>query len=49
MIEVRSGDWDAHDFLRSFGFMSVAVIPRFFDDTDEDAILMQYRLKRSVS
>jgi ribosomal-protein-alanine N-acetyltransferase len=49
MIEVRSGDWDAYDFLRAFGFVAVAVIPRFFVDTDEDAILMQYRLKRSVS
>ncbi len=44
MVEVRETNLDAQFFFRSQGFKAVCVLRSHYDDTYEDAYLMQYRL-----
>jgi ribosomal-protein-alanine N-acetyltransferase len=43
MLEVRETNLDAQLFFRSSNFRAVSVLRDFYDDTTEDAYLMQYR------
>jgi len=43
MLEVRETNLAAQLFFRENGFRAVAVLRSFYDDTPEDAYLMQYR------
>ena len=42
-MEVRETNLAAQLFFRSQGFRAVSVLRRYYDDTPEDAYLMQYR------
>ena len=44
-LEVRETNLPAQLFFRANGFRAVSVLHRFFDDADDDAYLMQYRLR----
>jgi ribosomal-protein-alanine N-acetyltransferase len=44
MIEVRETNLDAQFFFRNQGFRAVCVLRSHYDDTYEDAYVMQYRL-----
>lgn len=44
LCEVRETNVDAQLFFRSQGFKAVSVLRDFYDDTTEDAYVMQYRL-----
>ncbi|HET6327355.1 MAG TPA: ribosomal protein S18-alanine N-acetyltransferase [Planctomycetaceae bacterium] len=44
MIEVRETNLDAQYFFRNQGFRAVCVLRSHYDDTYEDAYVMQYRL-----
>jgi ribosomal-protein-alanine N-acetyltransferase len=46
-LEVRETNLAAQLFFRKTGFRAVAVLRDFYDDTTEDAFLMQYRLRVS--
>lgn len=43
MLEVRETNLEAQLFFKSIGFRAISVLRDFYDDTDEDAYLMQYR------
>lgn len=43
MLEVRETNLDAQLFFRHMGFRAVSVLRDFYDDTVEDAYVMQYR------
>jgi ribosomal-protein-alanine N-acetyltransferase len=43
MLQVRETNLEAQLFFRDLGFRAVAVLRDFYDDTTEDAYLMQYR------
>ncbi len=43
MLEVRETNLPAQLFFRELGFRAVAVLREFYDDSPEDAYLMQYR------
>ncbi len=43
MLEVRETNLEAQLFFRDLGFRAVSVLRDFYDDTTEDAYLMQYR------
>ncbi len=43
LLEVRETNLAAQLFFRDVGFRAVAVLRDFYDDTTEDAYLMQYR------
>jgi ribosomal-protein-alanine N-acetyltransferase len=42
-LEVRETNLAAQLFFRTIGFRAVSVLRNFYDDTPEDAYLMQYR------
>lgn len=42
-VEVRESNVPAQLFFRNQGFRAVSVLRNFYDDTPEDAYLMQYR------
>ena len=42
-LEVRETNLAAQVFFRSCGFMAISVLKDFYEDTDEDAYLMQLR------
>ncbi len=44
-LEVRETNLPAQLLFRYNGFRAVSVLRRYYDDTPEDAYLMQYRLK----
>src|SRR5690606_10590779 len=44
-LEVRETNLAAQLFFRQLGFRAVTVLRDFYDDTTEDAYLMQYRYK----
>ena len=44
MIEVRETNLEAQFFFRNQGFRTVCVLRSHYDDTYEDAYVMQYRL-----
>lgn len=43
MLEIRETNLPAQLFFRTLGFRAVSVLRNFYDDTPEDAYLMQYR------
>ena len=43
MLEVRETNLPAQLFFRQLGFRAVSVLRDFYEDTTEDAYLMQYR------
>ena len=43
LLEVRETNLEAQLFFKSVGFRAVSVLRDFYDDTTEDAYLMQYR------
>jgi [ribosomal protein S18]-alanine N-acetyltransferase len=43
-LEVREANLPAQLFFRAQGFKAVRVLRAFYDDSGEDAFLMQYRL-----
>ena len=43
LLEVRETNLDAQLFFKSVGFRAISVLRDFYDDTTEDAYLMQYR------
>jgi ribosomal-protein-alanine N-acetyltransferase len=45
MLEVRETNLAAQLFFRKMGFRAVSVLRDFYDDTTEDAYLMQYRYR----
>ena len=47
VLEVRESNLDAQYFFRSQGFKAVSVLRDFYDDTTEDAYVMQFQLKVS--
>jgi ribosomal-protein-alanine N-acetyltransferase len=47
MLEVRETNLEAQLFFKSIGFKAVSVLRDFYEDSDEDAYLMQYRYQAS--
>jgi ribosomal-protein-alanine N-acetyltransferase len=45
MLEVRETNLSAQVFFREAGFRAISILHRFYDDTPEDAYLMQYRYR----
>lgn len=45
MLEVRETNIVAQQFFKSMGFRAISVLRDFYEDTTEDAYLMQYRLR----
>ncbi len=43
MLEVRETNLDAQLFFRNLGFRAVSLLRDFYEDTTEDAYLMQFR------
>jgi ribosomal-protein-alanine N-acetyltransferase len=43
MLEIRETNLPAQLFFRSLGFRAVSVLRNFYEDTPEDAYLMQFR------
>ncbi len=48
MLEVRETNLPAQLFFRELGFRAVAVLREFYDDSPEDAYLMQYRYQKEA-
>ncbi len=48
MLEVRETNLEAQLFFKTIGFKAISVLRDFYDDTDEDAYLMQYRYQPSA-
>ena len=48
MLEVRETNLAAQLFFKSIGFRAISVLRDFYDDTVEDAYLMQYRYQASA-
>lgn len=48
MLEVRETNLDAQLFFQGLGFRAISVLRDFYDDTVEDAYLMQYRYKATA-
>lgn len=48
LLEVRETNLSAQLFFRNLGFRAVSVLRDFYDDTTEDAYLMQYRYRAAV-
>ncbi len=48
MLEVRETNLAAQLFFRNTNFYAVSVIRDFYDDTTEDAYLMEYRYHQEV-
>jgi ribosomal-protein-alanine N-acetyltransferase len=44
VLEVRETNLDAQLFFRQLGFRATSVLRSFYEDTPEDAFLMQYRM-----
>lgn len=47
LLEIRETNLDAQLFFRDRGFRAISVLRDFYDDTIEDAYLMQYRYRAS--
>ena len=45
LLEVRETNLGAQLFFRELGFRAISVLRDFYDDTTEDAYLMQYRYR----
>lgn len=48
MLEVRETNLDAQLFFRNLGFRAISVLRDFYDDSTEDAYLMQLRYQPSA-
>jgi ribosomal-protein-alanine N-acetyltransferase len=48
-LEVRETNLDAQLFFRTAGFRAVSVLRNFYEDTPEDAYLMQYRFETDAA
>ena len=48
-LEVRETNLDAQLFFRTVGFRAVSVLRNFYEDTPEDAYLMQYRFETDAA
>ncbi|MFN3191016.1 MAG: ribosomal protein S18-alanine N-acetyltransferase [Aureliella sp.] len=48
MLEVRETNLDAQLFFKSLDFRAISVLRDFYEDTTEDAYLMQYRYRASA-
>ena len=48
MLEVRETNLSAQLFFRTNDFRAVSVLRDFYDDTTEDAYLMQFRYQPTV-
>lgn len=48
LLEIRETNLDAQLFFRDRGFRAISVLRDFYDDTTEDAYLMQYRYRPSA-
>jgi [ribosomal protein S18]-alanine N-acetyltransferase len=48
MLEVRETNLDAQLFFKQIGFRAVSVLRDFYDDSDEDAYLMQFRYRATA-
>ena len=49
MLEVRETNLEAQLFFKSLGFRAISVLRDFYDDTAEDAYLMQYRHRATAA
>jgi [ribosomal protein S18]-alanine N-acetyltransferase len=49
LLEIRETNLSAQLFFRSCGFRAVSVLRDFYEDTPEDAYLMQYRFRGEES
>jgi len=49
LLEVRERNLAAQVFFRSLGFRAISVLRDFYDDTVEDAYLMEYRYQPSIA
>ncbi|MEM7478880.1 MAG: ribosomal protein S18-alanine N-acetyltransferase [Planctomycetota bacterium] len=49
MLEVRETNLDAQLFFKDLGFRAISVLRDYYEDTTEDAYLMQYRYRPSVN
>lgn len=49
VVHVRETDLPAQLFFRDQGFRATAIEPRYFFDTDEDAFVMQYQVRRRLA
>lgn len=48
MLEVRETNLDAQIFFRQRGFRAISVLRSFYEDSPEDAYLMQYRHRAGI-
>jgi ribosomal-protein-alanine N-acetyltransferase len=49
MLEIRETNLPAQLFFRSLGFRATSVLRKFYEDTPEDAYLMQFRYTGGVA
>ena len=49
LLEVRETNVAAQVFFRRFGFRAISILRDFYEDTSEDAYLMQYSVSESVA
>ena len=49
MLEVRETNLDAQLFFKELGFRAISVLRDYYEDTTEDAYLMQYRYHPELS
>lgn len=49
VLEIRETNLAAQMFFRNLGFKAVAVLRDYYDDTTEDAYVMQYRYRGEVA
>jgi ribosomal-protein-alanine N-acetyltransferase len=45
LVEVRESNLDAQRFFKACGFRAISILRDFYEETKEDAYLMQYRFK----
>ena len=48
LLEVRERNLPAQVFFRSLGFRAISVLRDFYEDTIEDAYLMEYRYQPTL-
>ena len=48
VLEVRETNVGAQKFFAKLGFRAVSILKDFYDDTDEDAIVFQYRYRSTT-
>jgi ribosomal-protein-alanine N-acetyltransferase len=49
MLEVRETNLAAQLFFKSMGFKAITVLHEFYEDTPEDAYLMQFRYRPTAA